>query len=136
MMSKFLLRRLREPGTLRRIFLERLTEPIHLNLLSAFALFGSLRTKVDFDLIVRQHTAYGLLKAADNAKELGVDIQGSSLSKSVSGGPRRADDHDLQRRVIEVERHIRESRLWLIALISAGASIVSAITARVAVMTN
>lgn len=73
-MDRFLLRRLQEPGTLRRIFLERLTEPVHLNLLSGFvALFGSLRTKIDFDLIVRQHTAFGLLKAADYAKELGID---------------------------------------------------------------
>jgi len=74
-MRRFLWRRLWEPGVIRRIFLERLTEPIHLNLLSGFvALLGSLRTKVDFDLIVRQHTAFGLLKAADNAKELGIDV--------------------------------------------------------------
>ncbi len=68
------------------------------------------------------------------AKELGVAIQGPPISKSVSGGPPRAHDHELQRRVIEAERHIRESRLWLIAVISAGASVISAITALVAVM--
>lgn len=73
-MSKFLLRRLREPGTIRRILWERLTEPVHLNLLSGFvALLGNLRAKIDFDLVVRQHTAFGLLKAADYAKDLGID---------------------------------------------------------------
>ena len=69
----------------------------------------------------------------DRAIKLGVDINGP-LIKPDGGG--RVDDHELQRRVIEVERHIRESRLWLIAVISAGASIVSAITAFVAVMAN
>jgi hypothetical protein len=39
-------------------FRERLTEPLHLNIASAFvAAFGSYRTKVDFDLIRRRHYA-------------------------------------------------------------------------------
>ena len=72
-MGKFFLRRLRESRSMRRIFLERLTEPVHLNLLSGFiALFGNFRAKIDFDLVVRQHTAFGLLKAADYAKDLGI----------------------------------------------------------------
>jgi hypothetical protein len=41
---------------------------------------------------------------------------------------------ELQRRVLEAERANRESRLWLIALISAIASVVSAIAACVAVL--
>lgn len=73
-MVRYLLRSLREPDRLRNIFMERLTEPIHLNLLSGFvALFGSLRTKVDFDLIERRYHAFGLLRAADYAREINVD---------------------------------------------------------------
>jgi hypothetical protein len=45
----------------RRIFLERLTEPVHLNLLSLpVLLFGSYRAKIAWDLIIRQQ--YALLK--------------------------------------------------------------------------
>jgi hypothetical protein len=56
-----------------RILIERLTEPIHLNLLSVFvALVGSYRAKIDFDLILRQHNAYGILRAAEEAKKLGL----------------------------------------------------------------
>lgn len=57
---------------LERVFRERLSEPVHLNLLSLpVALFGSLRAKIYFDLLVRQHHAYGLLAAADQAKLFG-----------------------------------------------------------------
>jgi hypothetical protein len=69
---KFLLKRLSRRQVWKRIFLERLTEPLHLNLLALpVALFGSFRTKVAFDLIVRQHHAFGLLRAADWAKGAG-----------------------------------------------------------------
>jgi hypothetical protein len=55
-----------------RIFLERLTEPVHLNLLSLpVLLFGSFRMKVAWDLVIRQQYAYGILKAADLARENG-----------------------------------------------------------------
>jgi len=41
---------------------------LHLNLLSLFvAAFGSVRAKIDFDLLVRQQHAFGLLSAADTA---------------------------------------------------------------------
>ena len=61
------------PGNLRKLFVERLTEPIHLNLLSLFvALFGSHRAKVDFDLIVRQQYAFPILFAADSARKHGL----------------------------------------------------------------
>lgn len=53
----------------KRIFVERLSEPLHLNLLSIFLyFFGSLRTKIEFDLVLRQYHAYALLEAADLAK--------------------------------------------------------------------
>jgi hypothetical protein len=57
----------------RRIFYERLTEPLHLNVLSLFvALFGSFRRKVEYDLVLRHCHAFALLKAADQAKERGI----------------------------------------------------------------
>jgi hypothetical protein len=53
----------------KRIFIERLTEPLHLNILSIFFyFFGSLRSKINFDLVLRQYHAYSLLEAADLAK--------------------------------------------------------------------
>jgi hypothetical protein len=58
---------------LRRIFYERLTEPFHLNLLSAFvALFGTFRQKVAYDLVLRQCHAFALLSTADRAKGYGL----------------------------------------------------------------
>ena len=57
----------------RRAAVERLTEPLHLNLISAgVALFGGVRAKTAFDLLVRRQHAYGLLKAADEAKARGL----------------------------------------------------------------
>jgi len=57
----------------RRIVYERLTEPIHLNLVSIpVAVFGSYRAKVNFDLVVRQPYAWGLLRAADFANLSGI----------------------------------------------------------------
>jgi hypothetical protein len=50
-----------------------MVEPLHLNLLSVFALaFGSLRTKIAFDLVPRPQYAFGLLKAADLAAAAGI----------------------------------------------------------------
>ncbi len=66
-------RKLLRPHTWRRIFVERLSEPLHLNLLSvAVGAFGSFRQKVDFDLVIRFPYAYGLLKAADLANRYGI----------------------------------------------------------------
>ena len=68
----YVLRRLFQPGKLRKVFVERLTEPTHLNALSlAVAAFGSYRAKVDFDLIVRQQYAFPILFAADEARKHG-----------------------------------------------------------------
>lgn len=73
MITTFIIRRLRQRHIWERIFRERLSEPLHLNLLSIpVALFGSTRAKVYFDLLLRQHHAYGLLRAADTALELGI----------------------------------------------------------------
>lgn len=70
------------------------------------------------------------------ARQLGVDIQGELLTQSSSGRQRRYSDYELQRRVIEAERSIRESRLWKLALISAIASVISAAAALVAVLSK
>lgn len=56
-----------------RVLCERLSEPLHLNLLSILvALVGSLRSKIYFDLIVRQQHAFAMLNAADKAKAAGL----------------------------------------------------------------
>jgi hypothetical protein len=56
-----------------RLFRERLSEPLHLNLLSLFVgAFGSYRAKVYFDLVLRQYTAFCLLDAAQRAASLGL----------------------------------------------------------------
>jgi len=69
------------------------------------------------------------------ARELGIDTQGGPVYQSSSGRQQRADDAELQRRVIEAERAIRESKLWTIAVISAVASVCSAITAVICAIT-
>lgn len=65
-------RRLTKGRIWKRILMERLTEPIHLNLISVFiALFGKYSTKINWDLVVRHPYAYGILRAAQLAKESG-----------------------------------------------------------------
>ncbi len=67
------LRKLKHGYIWRRIFYERFTEPLHLNLLAAFvAVFGSFRLKIQYDLVLRTCHAYGILKAADEAKARGL----------------------------------------------------------------
>lgn len=69
-------------------------------------------------------------KLMARATELGV-----STTKDIT--PRsNVSDAELQRRVIEAERAIRENRLWKIALLSALASLVSAIASWMAVLRN
>lgn len=70
--SRLLRTKLTKRRVWRRIFLERLTEPLHLNVLSIPVLAcGSFRAKVAWDLVVRQHYAFGALEAADIAKASG-----------------------------------------------------------------
>ena len=71
---RFLGGKLRQKHVWKRILLERLTEPVHLNLLAGLVwVFGSFRAKVSFDLVLRHHHAYGILAAADCARGLGVE---------------------------------------------------------------
>ena len=69
----FVLRKLGSRRVWGRIFVERLTEPIHLNFISAFvAVLGSTRAKIAWDLLPRHQHAFGLLDAADRAKVYGI----------------------------------------------------------------
>jgi hypothetical protein len=71
--SALLRSHLRRRDIWRRAAVDRLAEPLHLNLVSAgVSLFGGLRSKVAFDLVVRRQHAYGLLKAADDARARGI----------------------------------------------------------------
>ena len=57
-----------------RIFLERLSEPLHLNFFSLFVkLFGNYEKQIEWDLILKQQHSYGIMKAAKLAKELKID---------------------------------------------------------------
>lgn len=67
-------------------------------------------------------------------RDLGVDTTGEPRTQSVSGSRPRASDFELQRRLLEAERSARESKLWVVALVSAVASVVSAVAAWVAVV--
>lgn len=70
---RLILRKISHRYIWERIFVERLSEPLHLNLISLLvAVFGSFRTKVNFDLIPRFQHAYALLKGADHAKAIGT----------------------------------------------------------------
>lgn len=65
------------------------------------------------------------------AEELGVSIASGEhinvAGKGMASIP--AHEHEIQRRVLEAERHLRESRLWIVALVSAIASVISAAAA-------
>lgn len=72
-LNSYVLKRLARKGRRNRVWTERFTEPLHLNVISAFvALFGSFRTKVAHDLIIRQQFAFPILHAAEKAKEAGL----------------------------------------------------------------
>ncbi len=67
-------RKLSEARIWRRIYLERLGEPLLYNVISLFhLLLGSTRKKIEYDLIPRQPYAYCIQAAADQAKAAGVE---------------------------------------------------------------
>jgi hypothetical protein len=72
-MALVYIKKLRNKYIWQRIFYERLTEPVHLNLMAlGVAAFGGFRSRVAFDLVLRQQHAYAILTCADLAKELGI----------------------------------------------------------------
>ena len=85
-MAILTLRKLIRRRILRRILYERLTEPLHLNVLSAVvALVGNFRLKVEFDLIIRQQHAFALLRAADYAVQNDIETV-TALEFGVANG--------------------------------------------------
>ncbi|MFQ5646794.1 MAG: hypothetical protein ACE5GM_07685 [bacterium] len=79
-----------------------------------------------FEILKERITMRKLLEGDQlikHAQELGVDDNCHN-------------HYELQRRVIEAERSIREHKLWIIALISGIASAISAATAIVAVLSK
>lgn len=72
-MVKSLWKKLAEPRIWRRIYVERLGEPLIYNIASIFVgLFGSVQRKIDYDLIPRHAYAYCVQAAANAAKAQGV----------------------------------------------------------------
>jgi hypothetical protein len=72
-MPRYVLSRLRSRSGVERVFRERFSEPLHLNVISGLvAIFGGVRSKTYFDLYVRPQFAFGVLHAADIAKRAGV----------------------------------------------------------------
>jgi hypothetical protein len=70
----YFFRKLTERRVWERVLRERLSEPLHLNILSLFvAAVGTFEAKVYFDLIIRQHNAFCLLQAARFAKRYGYE---------------------------------------------------------------
>ena len=87
---------------MKRIFYERLTEPLHLNLLSLFVMVvGSFRLKVAFDLVLRHQHAYGILKAADDAKKAGKK-RVSIIEFGVATGAGLLNIQSIARRVTKI----------------------------------
>lgn len=71
-MSLKMFKKLAYPYIWKRLFYERLSEPLHLNMLAALVyIFGTYRMKIEFDLVLRQNHAYALLDVADQAMALG-----------------------------------------------------------------
>lgn len=73
-------------------------------------------------------------KLEKKARELGIDIQGEPRTQSSSVHATRATDYELQRRVWDAERALRESRLWILAVILSIASVFSAAAAIITVL--
>jgi hypothetical protein len=86
----------------KRAAVERLTEPLHLNLASVgVALFGGVRSKAAFDLLVRRQHAYGLLKTADEARARGL-ARVTVVELGVASGTGLLNICDLGARITEV----------------------------------
>jgi hypothetical protein len=75
-----------QPSARSRVLKERLTEPLHLNLAAlVVAAASGFRAKVAWDLVNRTHYAYGLLEAADQAREAGLQCF-TAVEFGVAGG--------------------------------------------------
>ena len=80
-----------------------------------------------------------LLQGADllkKAEALGVNVYTPPKDNlgSLLGTPSEAAEHELQTRVMNAENHLRQDKLWKVALVSAFASVASAVAAFLAVL--
>jgi hypothetical protein len=92
---------LRRRDIWKRIAVERLTEPVHLNAIAlGVAVAGSLRAKAAFDVLVRQQHAFGLLEAADEARVRGL-ARVTVVELGVGGGAGLLNICDLDARVTQ-----------------------------------
>jgi hypothetical protein len=93
------LEKLRNRNIWKRILYERLTEPVHLNVAAlGVAAFGGLRSRVAFDLVLRQQHAYSILACADLARDLGIK-EVTLVEFGVSAGAGLLNICELARRV-------------------------------------
>lgn len=69
------------------------------------------------------------------ARELGISTTNTNSFEPTPGFSEEVSDAEVQRRLMEFYRSRRESRLWIIALVSAIASVLSAAAAIIAVLT-
>ena len=60
------------------------------------------------------------------AKKLGIECSGLEVRHRDSGEHVKVYEFELQKKVMEAERSAREHRLWIVALFSAIASVISA----------
>lgn len=68
----------------------------------------------------------------ERAKQLGVSIYREDANVPIGTDPIIApvvSEFEIQRRVMEAERHLREHRLWIAAVVSAVIAFLSAIAA-------
>jgi hypothetical protein len=73
-MKNKIFKKLFKPYILKRIYLERLGEPVIYNIISLFVLiFGNIRLKIKYDLVPRESYSYGILAAADLAKSHNIN---------------------------------------------------------------
>lgn len=70
------------------------------------------------------------MKKLPTGEELQKEVKKLGISQAEIGD----NDSLLQHRILEAKRDIRESRLWIIALVSAIGSVISAIAAWYAVL--
>lgn len=100
-MVKYIASRIHTKQGAERVFRERLSEPLHLNLASlAVAACGSTRAKIYFDLYARQQFAFGLLHAADQANGLGIE-RIKTLEFGTAAGAGLRNMAELARRVTQ-----------------------------------
>ncbi|OQW69222.1 MAG: hypothetical protein BVN34_06970 [Proteobacteria bacterium ST_bin12] len=75
----------------------------------------------------------------ERAAQLGVSIYRDDANVPIGTNPIMApvvSEYEIQRRVIEAERHISEHKLWIIAVISTAIALISAFAAWAAVISK